>query len=147
MDSIAREYPEMEEIESSEAQVARAPLRKVRPKKEISSGEGQLTLDVFDGGSEIVIKSTIAGVAPEDLDISITNEMVTIKGERYMDEEVREKDYYYQELYWGSFSRSVILPAEVDADRATAVYKNGLLTIRLPKVQKSNSKRIKVTGY
>lgn len=108
--------------------------------------EGQLTIDVYQTPTEIVIKSTVAGVMPEDLDVTITNDMVTIKGARKKDEEVQDSNYYYQECYWGSFSRSIILPLDVAADRAEAALKNGILTIRLPKVEKEQSKKIKVKG-
>jgi HSP20 family protein len=109
-----------------------------------TESEGQLTIDVYQTSSEIVIKSTIAGVKPEDIDISITNDMVTIKGTREKDEEVQAEDYYYQECYWGPFARSVILPVDVEADRAEASMKNGILTIRLPKVEKVKTKKIEV---
>jgi len=112
--------------------------------EEAEGEEGQLTIDVYQTESDIVIKSTIAGVDPEEIDISITNDMVTIKGKRSKDEKVETESYYYQELYWGAFSRSVILPVEVDADRAKASIKNGILTIRLPKVEKVKTKKIKV---
>ena len=108
--------------------------------------EGQLTIDVYQNASEIIIKSTIAGVSPEDLDITITNDMVTIKGKREKDEEIQTDDYYYQECYWGAFSRSVILPVDVEADKAQAGMKNGILTIRLPKIEKIKTRKIKVNG-
>ncbi|MBL7155489.1 MAG: Hsp20/alpha crystallin family protein [Candidatus Portnoybacteria bacterium] len=118
------------------------------PKKEsedwLTESEGQLTIDVYQTPNEIVIKSTIAGVSPEDIDISITNDMITIKGRRQKDEEVKEEDYYYQECYWGPFSRSVILPVDVEVDRADASMKNGILTIRLPKVEKVKTKKITI---
>lgn len=118
------------------------------PKKDsedwLAESEGQLTIDVYQTPNEIVIKSTIAGVSPEDIDISITNDMITIKGRRQKDEEVKEEDYYYQECYWGPFSRSVILPVDVEVDRADASMKNGILTIRLPKVEKVKTKKITI---
>lgn len=98
---------------------------------------GILTLDVFQTEKDIVIKSAIAGVAGKDLDISITSDKVTIKGARKEDTEEKSKDYYYKELNWGEFERSVILPEEVNADEAKATLKNGVLTIRLPKILKS----------
>src|SRR3990167_3707445 len=98
--------------------------------------EGQLTIDVFQTEDDVVIQSTIAGVSDKDLDISVTNDMVTIKGTRMHEQKVRPSDYYYQELYWGPFSRSIILPVDVDADSAKASMKNGILTIRLPKLDK-----------
>lgn len=111
-----------------------------------SEVEGQLTVDVYQTPSEIVIKSTIAGVIMDDLDISMTNDMVTIRGERKKDEEVPSEDYFHQECYWGSFSRSIILPIEVEADMAKATFKNGILTIRLPKIEKVKARKIKISG-
>ncbi len=108
--------------------------------------EGQLTIDVFQTGEEMVIKSTIAGVSDKDLDITIANDMVTIKGERKQEDEVDNQDYYYQELYWGSFSRSVILPQEVDTENAKASLKDGVLTIKLPKMERSRTKKLKIQG-
>ena len=107
--------------------------------------EGQLTIDVFQTEDEVVIQSTIAGVSDKDLDISVTNDMVTIKGSRTPEQKIRPSDYYYQELYWGAFSRSIILPVDVDADSAKASMKNGILTIRLPKLDKVKTKRIKLS--
>lgn len=97
---------------------------------------GQLAVDVFQTKDEIVIKSTIAGVRPEDIDISINNDMITIRGKRDKDHEVADEDYFYRECYWGGFSRSIILPCEVKIDRIKAAMKNGVLTITLPKATK-----------
>jgi len=110
----------------------------------LPESEGQLTIDVYQTSNDIVIKSTIAGVNPEDLDITITNDMVTIKGRRQKDEEISTSDYYYQECYWGAFSRSVILPVDVEAEKAQAGMKNGILTIRLPKIEKVKTRKIRV---
>jgi len=109
--------------------------------------EGQLTIDVYQTETDIVIKSTIAGVKPEDLDVAINNDMVTIKGERKQEETVEDENYYYQECYWGSFSRSVVLPVDVMVDKAEASLKNGILTIRLPKAQTNKTKKIQVRGF
>jgi len=106
--------------------------------------EGQLSVDVYQTKDNIVIKSTIAGVRPEDIDISIDNDMVTIRGSRKDDESVKEENYFYQECYWGEFSRSVILPVEVKAEEAEANLKNGVLTLVLPKAIKSKSVAVKV---
>jgi len=112
-----------------------------------SDAEGQLTIDVYQTDTEIVIKSTIAGVKPEDLDVSINNDMVTIKGERKTEEAVNAENYYYQECYWGHFSRSVVLPVDIISDKAEASLKNGILTIRLPKADTTKIKRIQVRGF
>ncbi len=114
---------------------------------ENDGSEGQLTIDVYQTENEIVIKSTIAGVKPEDLDVSINNDMVTIKGERKNEEEVENGNYYYQECYWGSFSRSVLLPVDVLPEKIDASLKNGILTIRLPKADTTKTKKIQVRGF
>jgi HSP20 family protein len=114
---------------------------------EPDNNEGQLTIDVYQTENEIVIKSTIAGVKPEDLDVSINNDMVTVKGERKNEEEVSHGNYYYQECYWGGFSRSVLLPVDVIPDKADASLKNGILTIRLPKADTTKTKKIQVRGF
>lgn len=106
--------------------------------------EGQLTVDVFQDDENVLIQSTIAGVSPEDLDVSITNDMVTIRGERRQQYMVDPEDYFYQECYWGTFSRSIILPIEIDADRAEAKIKNGILTIRIPKANTAVTRKLKV---
>jgi HSP20 family molecular chaperone IbpA len=106
--------------------------------------EGQLTIDVYQTPDEIVIESPIAGVSVDDLDISITNESVSIRGRRERERRVKDEDYFYQECYWGKFSRSIILPQEIDSERSEAAIKNGVLTIHLPKIMKAKSRKIKV---
>ncbi|HPT40099.1 MAG TPA: Hsp20/alpha crystallin family protein [Candidatus Paceibacterota bacterium] len=106
--------------------------------------EGQLTIDVYQTAQDIIIKSAVAGVKPEDIDISITNDMVTIKGKRDIEDTIKSEDYFYQECYWGRFSRSVILPVDVDSDRVSASLKNGILTVKLPKIDKAKVKKIKI---
>lgn len=103
--------------------------------------EGQLAIDVYQTEKKIIIKSTIAGVRPEDLNISLHHDLLTIKGLRHNDSEINEEDYLYRECYWGSFSRSIILPAEVDSKRVKAELENGVLTISL---YKSPSEKIEV---
>lgn len=109
--------------------------------------EGQLTIDVYQTDNDIVIKSTIAGVKPEDLDVAINNDMVTIKGERKNEDVIPRESYYYQECYWGSFSRSILLPVDIIADKVEASLKNGILTIKLPKADTTKIKKIQVRGF
>ena len=99
-------------------------------------GEGQLAVDVSESPKEIVIRSTIAGVKPEDLEVSVHNDMLTIRGSRHAHTDETGTRYLVRECHWGSFSRSLILPAEIDADKISAELKNGILTIRLPKVER-----------
>ena len=139
--------------EETEMIINPSPRQDAREREEMRTppvqedGEGQLTIDVYQTENDIVIKSTIAGVKPEDLDVSINNDMITIHGERRRDEEVSEENYYYQECYWGGFSRSVILPIDVLPDKIEASMKNGILTIRMPKADNTRSKKIQVRGF
>jgi len=109
-------------------------------------GAAQLTVDVYQTDSDIIIRALVAGVRPEDLDIAITRDMVTISGKRVEQKEVTEEGYVYRELYWGAFARTVVLPAEIDVDMAEAGEKHGLLTIKLPKINKDRQTKLKVRG-
>lgn len=106
--------------------------------------EGELPVDMYQTGDDIVIRALVAGVAPDDLDIAITRDMVTIKGKRDEVQEAPDDDYYHRELFWGSFSRTLLLPEEVLIDEAEAQEKHGLLEIRLPKLDKDRSARLTV---
>jgi len=111
-----------------------------------SAEEGQLTVDLYQTPTEIIIKSMVAGVKPEDLDIAITRDVVTIKGKRETERFVKDEDYFHPKNYTGSFSRTIMLPAEIEVEEADAVEKHGLLIIRLPKIDKNRQTRLKVKG-
>lgn len=98
----------------------------------LPSKEGQLSIDVFRDKESLVIRSTLAGVRPEDVDVSIHGDLLTIRGKRHMGEEVQDDQWYYRECYWGAFSRSVVLPYDVASDLAKASLKNGILEVRIP---------------
>ena len=115
-------------------------------KPEKDDYDGQLTVDVYQTENDIVVQSTIAGIDQNEIDISLTNDMVTIKGRRTPPEKIKHLDYFYRELFWGPFSRSIILPEDVDSDNAKASMKNGLLTIRLPKLAKTKIKKVRISG-
>lgn len=106
--------------------------------------EAELTVDVYQTPTEVIVKSMIAGVKPEDLQISITRDAVTIKGRRNEEITVNEENYFHKELYWGSFSRTITMPEEVEPEEAEAFEKNGLLTIRLPKIDKKKIQKLRV---
>ncbi|MFA6493380.1 MAG: Hsp20/alpha crystallin family protein [Patescibacteria group bacterium] len=106
--------------------------------------EGQLAVDVLQTEDDIVIKAPIAGVKPEDLELSITDEVVTIKGERKEQEEIKRENYLAQECYWGAFARSYVLPMPVTSEKAQASLKNGILTITIPKQEKTKAKKIEI---
>lgn len=134
-------------LEEEEATPEPEPQKQAPVKKEKKiQGEGQLAIDLYETDTEFIIRSTIAGVKPEDLDITVENDMVTIKGSR--EEKIEESGgkYYYQECYWGSFSRQIILPEEVDSDKAEASMKDGVLILRIPKVRKIQKKKISISS-
>lgn len=106
--------------------------------------EGELAIDAYQTGDSVIVKAPIAGVNPEDLDISITNEVVTVKGKREEEREISRQDYFCQECYWGGFARSYVLPLAVNPDRAEAALKNGILTIKIPKLEKSKTRVVRV---
>ena len=110
----------------------------------LGDSEGQLTVDVYQTPADIVIKSIVGGAKPEDIDVEIANDMITIKGKRENFDEIKTEDYYYQECFWGAFSRSIILPVDVEADKIKATIKEGILKIVLPKAEKNKTKKIRV---
>ncbi|HWP61224.1 MAG TPA: Hsp20/alpha crystallin family protein [Candidatus Paceibacterota bacterium] len=105
---------------------------------------GELAVDVYQTPDAIVIKAFIAGVQPNSVDIALTRESITISGSRADDKEVEEDGYYQRELYWGAFSRTIILPEEIDVDLAEASEKHGILMVRLPKINKAKQTKLKV---
>lgn len=105
---------------------------------------GELSVDVINTPSEIIIKAMVAGVKPQDLDVQISRDMVTIVGSREESSEVSEQDYYHKELYWGAFSRNILLPEEIDVEMAEAKEKHGLLEIKLPKIDKGRKTKLQI---
>ncbi len=100
---------------------------------------GELRVDIYETAKEIVVRSTVAGVEPEDLDVSLYNDLLTIRGKRHVEEEAGEENFLARECFWGDFSRSVILPCAVDIKKSEAIVKNGVLIIRLPKIKQKTS--------
>jgi HSP20 family protein len=114
-------------------------LRKLKELEGISP-----SVDMFDKKDEIVVKAEIPGIEKEDINISISDNTLTIKGETKKEEEVKEEDYYYAERLYGSFARTLSLPAKVNADKVKASFKNGILEVHLPKAEESKPKEVKV---
>jgi HSP20 family molecular chaperone IbpA len=106
--------------------------------------DGELPVDMYQTEDSIVIRALVAGVSPTELDISITRDMVTIRGVREEYQEAHDDGYFHRELFWGSFSRTLLLPEEVAIDEAEAQEKHGLLEIKLPKLDKHRSTQLKV---
>ena len=125
------------------AAMTMARKRTTKPSRAVKeSTEGRLTVDVYETPKEIVIKSAVAGVSQSEMKITITPEAVSITGERKHEDTVHEDSYFYQECFWGSFSRSIILPTEIDPEKAKASLSKGVLTIRLPKLEKKEERTL-----
>lgn len=151
LDDYEDDVFEDEVIQRPRAHEHHPPIKHVDEEKDVEedwveeeASEGQLSVDVFQTPDEIVIKAHVAGVKPDDLDVSITRDMVTVRGKREEHQEVENEDFFYKELYWGSFSRTILLPQEVEVEGATAQEKHGLLTVRLPKIDKEKQTKLKV---
>jgi HSP20 family molecular chaperone IbpA len=110
----------------------------------IDNSIGELSVDVINTPNEIIIKAMVAGVRPQDLDVQISRDMVTIEGKREDSLEIDEQDYYHRELYWGSFARNILLPEEIDVESSEAREKNGMLEIHLPKIDKTRKAKLQV---
>lgn len=106
--------------------------------------QGQLPVDVYQTPNEIVIRTFIAGVRPEEMNVSISRDMVVIEGSREERTVVSDEDYFHRELFWGSFAKTVLLPQEIDVDASSATAKDGLLTIILPKLDKARQTKLRV---
>ncbi len=111
---------------------------------EDDQSEGQLPVDVYHTANEIVIRAFVAGVRPDELNVSISRDMVVIEGSRDERDSVVDSDYFTRELFWGSFSRTILLPQEVDVDGSSAGAKDGLLSIILPKLDKARQTKLRV---
>lgn len=106
--------------------------------------EGELALDVIETPDAIIIKTMTAGVKKDDIEISLTRDSIIIRGKRQSETSLDEHDWHYKELYWGSFSRTLALPAEVDIDQAKATEQHGLLTLTLPKIDRNRGTKVKI---
>lgn len=133
------------ELEPEPVPVANSALSS-KDEEWMNDYEGALNIDMYQTKDNVIIKSTIAGVRPDDIDITVANDMVTIKGSRTREEKITQDDYFYQECYWGSFSRSVIVPVDIDSENIEADLKDGILTVIIPKAAKAKTKKVKVKG-
>jgi len=106
--------------------------------------EAELTVDVYQTPTEIIIQTMIAGVRPEDIELTIARDMITIRGKREESRKIEEENYFSKELYWGAFSRTILLPQEIEPEESEATEKHGLLTIKLQKIDKEKKTSVKI---
>lgn len=112
--------------------------------EELEVEEAELSVDLYETDNEVVVKAMIAGVKPDNMEVDIARDHITIRGNRTEESTQSEDSYYVKELYWGSFARTITLPAEIEVEEAEAVEKHGLLTIRMPKIDKERRSRVKI---
>jgi len=115
-------------------------------KRDWKISEGQLSADIYETETELIIQTAIAGVQAKELDISLENDVLIIKGERENPTKDSKKNYFSKECYFGPFSREVILPREIDPSRVKATMEEGNLTIRMPKIEREKKKKIIIEG-
>ncbi len=102
------------------------------------------TIDMYQTDDSLVLKATLPGVKPEDVDISVTGDALTLKAESKAEEDVKRENYIRRERRYGTFSRTIALPLPIQVDKAQAIYENGVLTLTLPKAETIKPKSIKV---
>ena len=113
-----------------------------QPEEEIV--EGQLALDVYQTQQEIVILAPIAGVKMDDISVTVTEDVLTIKGKRYLEFNIPEEDYLTQECFWGDFSRSIVLPSSADTTKINASMKDAVLKISIPRTERTKTRLIRI---
>lgn len=131
---------EDETEDSVEAQPTQVATPATISTNQIFDQSGELVVDVFETNSDFVVLAAIAGVQINDLDISLEKDMMVIKGNRQDPHNGSDKKYFYQECYWGAFTRKVILPENINIDKADAQIDKGILTIKIPKNDLGNGK-------
>ncbi len=119
---------------------------KVEKKKTWLAKEGELTVDVYQTKDNIVIQTTIAGVTKDDLEIVTEKDMVSIRGERKRFEEENIEHFFIEECFWGPFCKEIVLPEETDPSQTKATMNQGVLTIKIPRIEKEKQKAVKPEG-
>jgi HSP20 family protein len=131
-------------VKTSLQEIAASADRSILSNDDSAKGSGQLPVDVHQTPNEIIIRAFVAGVRPDELSISISRDMVEVEGTRSEREQISTPDYFSRELFWGSFTRNILLPQEIDVDASSASAKDGLLTIILPKLDKARQTKLRV---
>lgn len=149
VDNEVQQRPTLEKISSSLPQKSvtitpKSTENTIPEIKEEVETEGELTVDVYQTPTEVIVQTMVAGVRPEDVQITITRDMITIRGRREENKTIQKDQYVLKELYWGTFSRTVSLPHEVEPDMAEAIEKHGLLIVKIPKIDRAKQSSIKV---
>jgi len=112
--------------------------------QDVDDAPGQLAVDVYETKEKLVVKARVAGVSKDDLDVSIADNTVSIRGTLTSGDEVSAENYFVQECYWGEFTRSIALPVPVKEDEIEAILKDGVLTVGFTKVKQDTVKKIEI---
>lgn len=131
-------------INLAKAELTSPMIGKNEPPSNPDELVGQLTVDIYHTPNDIVVESAIAGARPEDIDVSVSPDTLSIRGLRRRDLSGTDAEYLHQECYWGKFTRSIILPEEVDPESASVNLKNGMLSVRMPKMNRKKTKKLEV---
>lgn len=138
------EFDDVEHLDNDSESTPHGEINNSLENPDEHADMGQLSVDVINQPEEIIIRAIVAGVKPHELDVQISRDMVVITGTREEDKEIDERDFYHRELYWGSFSRKIILPEEIDVELSTAEEKHGLLELHLTKIDKNKKTKLQV---
>jgi HSP20 family protein len=137
---------EYESFDDDQPQLSRKQVAPATPvaREAEEPADGQLPVDVYQTANEIVIRTFIAGVRADEMNVSISRDMVVIEGSREEHEQITDSDFFIRELFWGTFARTILLPEEIDVDASTANAKDGFLTITMPKLDKKRQTKLRV---
>ena len=118
----------------------------VRPSRLTTAfGEGaDMPVDMYQTDDSVVVKASVPGIKPEEVEVTITGDTLTIKGETRTEEEVKKDNYFRQEISYGAFHRSILLPSSLQTDKAEATFENGILTLTIPKAEETKPRQIKI---
>lgn len=136
----------MDELESDFLEEETEQTGDDKPSEDwLGDAPGQLAVDVYQTKEDVIVVAPVPGVGKGDIDLSIVESTLTIRGTRKGEEGIRTSDYLVQECYWGEFSRSIILPVQVKEDEAEAELKDGMLTVKIPKTEQDKVKKISIS--
>jgi len=136
----------MNDMNDSNIKITPISKEQVKGEMPLEKEYGQLSLDIFHLEKELVILAPIAGVKEEDITISITDDVLVIRGIRQKKFDIPEENYYTKECFWGNFSRSIVLPLEADSKHINAKFDNNVLEIHIPKGEVERTQVIKING-
>jgi len=144
--ALVRFQPFVDDFQALQERIGRIMDTALSRAGEEAMGAWAPSCDIYEEGDSIVVKAELPGVEKSDIDVQVENNLLTLSGDRKRDKEVKSENLYRTERFYGSFSRSFTLPVTVDTEKILAEYKDGVLTVTLPKVDAAKPRRIKVNA-